>query len=391
MSAKSQQKVRGEPKYQYTRYIDACKKLDDVNIGNKKFGKAEVECGFLASESKWGTVNSEHVGIIYLDLTFLQPSEYLLEHAEVQMTFKAKDAADTSPTVVKYYAPKELRGPEREQNIELHAELNPSFNLPGGAAFSVGTLGGSNTHMRQYKWLFTGHRLSVDDGPHKQRMRWRWESNPLEPQAQVHRVYLAVAIRHASVPFSIEVAMSGKLRGHFWRGTFGKQEKRGLATVVPRALQEELKFGAAELEVEIGWKNRSLVSGPSRPENAIEEAPAPPIVAQIPDQETRPQDKKSPDSQPNSSSVAKQSETLKVFIEMMLRPIQLVQWLWNIIEALARLLKSTPSSRTSPGTDMSVTKQAVTLTSSPHLAGRGTSCGTLTSAPQQSDPPDPAH
>ncbi|KIW98772.1 uncharacterized protein Z519_00435 [Cladophialophora bantiana CBS 173.52] len=44
---------------------------------------------------------------------------------------------------------------------------------------------------------------------------------------------------------------------------------------------EELKLGAAELEVESGWKNKSLVSCPSKPENTIEEVPAPPIVAQI--------------------------------------------------------------------------------------------------------------
>lgn len=92
MRDKLKQKPRGSAPCQYTRYINYCQKAnqEDQSLGYRKLGKAEIDCGLHTSETKWGLVDDQHVGIMYLDLRLSQTFKYLLDHAEVEMTFTSK-------------------------------------------------------------------------------------------------------------------------------------------------------------------------------------------------------------------------------------------------------------------------------------------------------------
>jgi hypothetical protein len=64
-----------------------------ANIGHGTFDKVNVNCSFLFKKSKWGVLG-EHknpAGIIYLDLTFIQPKDSQLHSATVTVTLDDED------------------------------------------------------------------------------------------------------------------------------------------------------------------------------------------------------------------------------------------------------------------------------------------------------------
>lgn len=153
--------------------------------------------------------------------------------------------------------------PEREKRVVRSAELSPSFALPVFGALSVGKIGVGTSAPHPYKWMFSGQLSTGEDTLYYQKMHWLWESNLLVPQADVGLVHLAVAVRPASVPFSIELAMSGKVRGLFRRANLENQARRELTVVTPQLLAEQLKLGADDLIADIELKNRRLRPGKS--------------------------------------------------------------------------------------------------------------------------------
>ena len=248
---------------QYTRYIDYCQNLNlnDQSIGSRKLGQAEIDCGFRTSETRWGRDKDEHVGVFYLDLRLSQTSDHIFKYAEVEMAFKPADVnGRANTTVIKHYSPKKLLGSERVKHVDKSLELNPTVTVPVGT-FAIGKVARSTSKDQPHRWMFTGELSTVQGGPYYQRLIWRWQANELEPQAEVRQIHLAIAICHTSLPFSIEVGMSGKLSKMFSRSHFVKREVQQLALITPKLLLDDLKLDDAELEAEVAKRNHHLESG----------------------------------------------------------------------------------------------------------------------------------
>jgi hypothetical protein len=64
-----------------------------ANIGHGTFDKVNVNCSFLFKKSKWGVLGEHRnpAGIIYLDLTFIQPKGSQLHSATVSVTLDDED------------------------------------------------------------------------------------------------------------------------------------------------------------------------------------------------------------------------------------------------------------------------------------------------------------
>src|SRR4051794_39421933 len=93
----------------------------DVSLGSRKFGKATIDCRFLA-ESKWGLLRQKPAALLFLDLAFDQPDGYKMSNVTVELSFFERDATATPaastvnlPSVIKYIAPTMICGPPVEQ------------------------------------------------------------------------------------------------------------------------------------------------------------------------------------------------------------------------------------------------------------------------------------
>lgn len=81
-------------KYDFERFDNVA--AQQASIGAATIGgKVNVDCRFLFSKSQWGVLHPAEnpAGIIYLDLTFNQPSDHRLKSATVIVTLDEDDPA----------------------------------------------------------------------------------------------------------------------------------------------------------------------------------------------------------------------------------------------------------------------------------------------------------
>lgn len=247
----------------YGRYGDRYQDLrGERSLGNRKFGEAEVNCCFFTPEAKWGLIGEDNVGILYFAFTFSQNRGYRLDRTRVELTFLPSDpVAHSPPIVMKYFAPQGLFGPERGVNLTRWSKFNPHVDVSGIVSVNAIDFGQDMAFVRPYKWVFTGGRFPGENGAGLyQRLRWELESNKLEPQTEINRpIHGAVVIQHASVPFSVEVKIQGKLRGHLWRGMLDSKNNRTRGEIVPGIGNLNLKSEAEKLETDIDKRNDLLL------------------------------------------------------------------------------------------------------------------------------------
>ena len=252
----------------FSRYSDTIRTLQDVSVGGQEFGKAEVDCCFHGSDSKWGTIESDNVGIIYFELTLSQDSKYSLDWVTVRMCFQAHgDTTGTLPTVTRYLAPQLLWGPERQEQVSDNVVLRGKVDIAGIAGIDIGEVGRKVDYQRPKRWSFRGERRRIDaSGNQYQIVQWKWVSDPNDKEGELKRLHLGVTIQHASKPFFIEVGVEGKLKGHklrTMRSKFKTKENKRMATITPQVLQKrDLLDEALNLEREI--RKRNIVSLPRK-------------------------------------------------------------------------------------------------------------------------------
>ena len=131
-----------------------------MRVGGEKFGKAEVDCRLYGSESKWGVIESDNVGIIYFGLTLSQNSEYRLDWIDIRMCFKADEpTTGKGPEVTQYIAPQVLWGPEREEQTDYSFTINPNVQVAGTGG-SAGEISRRVGYKRIQRWSFCGEVLA---------------------------------------------------------------------------------------------------------------------------------------------------------------------------------------------------------------------------------------
>ncbi|KAI1075628.1 hypothetical protein F5B20DRAFT_585000 [Whalleya microplaca] len=141
-----------------------------ASLGAASVGKIHVDCRFLFKKSKWGTLEAQDpAGIIYLDLTFNQPSDCRLKNATVKVTLDDEDEdlvrqfSSTKPKMpvqIVKYGPRQMTGEARYEQINKHNSLIPSIELG-----TFGGIGGVGTEsqklaMRECRWTFESHLMT---------------------------------------------------------------------------------------------------------------------------------------------------------------------------------------------------------------------------------------
>jgi hypothetical protein len=194
-------------------------------------------------------------------MTLSQRLDYCLDWVDIQMTFKAEEGTrDPPPIVMKYIVPEVLPGPEREEQINKTIKFIPEITGPGYGGIKVGKAGFSNDYKLARRWWFQGARLR-DETRLCRVVRWSWESNRNEAQGEVRHLHLAVTVQHALTPFSIEIGVDGRLRGHKLTTMRGKFQswKKMITTITPQTGQTDLIVKASNLGREIWEKNSVLL------------------------------------------------------------------------------------------------------------------------------------
>jgi hypothetical protein len=190
-----------------------------TGFGKTNLGKTTIECTFLGTETKWGSLEGQPAGILCLHLNFQEHPDYNLKHTTIDIAFLG-DADSKKPQVTEHVTPKIMYGLPREITAEVIHRLTPEIGAQG---FSIGGVGVEWTSNRtdNYRWRFKGDR-TADDDLNLTQVQWIWEANPLEPQAcELGSVYMRLIVAlegNCHQKFSVGLRIEGKLRWKAKRG-----------------------------------------------------------------------------------------------------------------------------------------------------------------------------
>jgi hypothetical protein len=196
----------------------------DISIGNSEIDGVSVDCRFIFSKTRLGILqDKDHPGgIIYMNLTINQPSEWRLKEATVTVILKDKTPAPASrrlPSMASVeileecYGPKALVGPIITAETTKDYTLEPSleaFGFGGG----LGGLGKSTTQPRTAWWNFNGTPKPADSSSSQYTtLHWTMSHNSLAYTSDAPpKIQTAFAFSHSYQPFLLQVKIDGKIR-----------------------------------------------------------------------------------------------------------------------------------------------------------------------------------
>ncbi|XHF96479.1 hypothetical protein AWENTII_000113 [Aspergillus wentii] len=200
------------------RYVEVCQRQSSASLCEYQLRKVRVDCSFLLSRTKWGELDGKDSGLMYLDLTFQQPSDCKLANATITMTFHQLTRYRFSDMeVTEFFGPQILSGEKKERHVTNTFEATPKI---GAGNATVEGIGGSRTSEATFasRWKFTGSRFVSDQsaanrGRQYRQLVWHLEENELERQA-VHNsvIHTALAFHHDDEPFYIDLEIKAKLQ-----------------------------------------------------------------------------------------------------------------------------------------------------------------------------------
>ncbi|KAI0420812.1 hypothetical protein F5X98DRAFT_330745 [Xylaria grammica] len=206
--------------YDIQRFDD----LLQASVGAAYIGKVHVDCKFLFKKSQWGTLDNRKAGIIYLDLTFIQPSDCRLSSAIIQVTLDDEDkyliqefpnGGAMSPLQIRKCGPRQMLGYPRYETVTAHNKYTPEVEI--GSIASIGGVGHESVKktVRDCWWKFEGHLKTngkTKTGTYKV-LQWHVTENDLQTQPlHSNTVHTAFSFDHGGQPFFMHVEVSGKLR-----------------------------------------------------------------------------------------------------------------------------------------------------------------------------------
>ncbi|KAI6091422.1 hypothetical protein F4821DRAFT_201506 [Hypoxylon rubiginosum] len=201
----------------------------DYFLGEGNIGEVEVACKFLLSESRWGVLTPQKNpgGVLYLDLTFTEPSGCRLKDATVVLTLNEEDESlkqtfvrqgtPRIPVHITHYGPDKLYGPISEAHKVVNHSFSPSVDIGGIAG--AGGIGRDSQKQYKYqsRWKFFGHTMPNKLATvkwHPTIMRWSLIENELERQPHHDNTFhTGFAFEHDGQPFLMRVEIYGNLEG----------------------------------------------------------------------------------------------------------------------------------------------------------------------------------
>jgi hypothetical protein len=243
----------------------------DISLGDRKFGSATVDCCFLNRKSKWGLLHQKPAGILFLDLTFSQPADYKLSHANLQLSFLESETTggpsaplDFPLNITEYIEPLIVCGPPNEIGSR-EVQVQPELGADG--VFNIGGIGYKDTKdiLEKYRWIFRSHRLPNENGIYTN-AQWLWEANPSNKQIELMGpLHVGVAVQHTGQPFIVSLQIQGKLRSKARRLRYGFQEhgNRTRTEICPKQTAVDIKREAESLREKM--RNANTFPGTGTP------------------------------------------------------------------------------------------------------------------------------
>ena len=166
---------------------------------------------------EYGRFRNKPACLIVIDVRFLYNKKYQMKSANIKLTF-SKDPDDSTddvsfPCTTDAYGPTEYFGSvESVSNTQSVGLATPgtiaSYGIP------TATIGSTSVRTKTQQWQIQGRRHLPKQGP-SQTYSWTISDNDLSSFETFPRaVTLWMIIEHDNTPFSAEVHMEGKLRGH---------------------------------------------------------------------------------------------------------------------------------------------------------------------------------
>ena len=241
-----------------------------ANFGQVSLDKVNVNCKFLFSKTKWGTLGAGSsqsradvpAGIMYMDLVFDQPKDCKLSSATVIVTlddqgpeldyFRAHNPHsrhapsrklvrhvngevegirydDSSASrgcpvqIMDWFGPRDIIGRERVVALKEHLQIQPSIEV-GGISFGGIGYARDSAKDRPSRWNFSGRLIpgstsrkdASGRGNHflYRGLQWNLSENDLEPQgAHSPVMHTAFSFVHSGEPVLMRVQIEGKLKG----------------------------------------------------------------------------------------------------------------------------------------------------------------------------------
>ena len=232
-------------------------------LGSQRIGEAEVNCGYLGKQSKWGLIDQQQQGaVLRLDMAFIEPPGHKLASADVHFHFEGDDD-DTAnpPAVTEHVYPKIMCGPPLTHNRTRNHAMKPEAEVSGFLAF--GGLGSETSRNWEdtRRWMFQSHRAQADNTiPYYTKVRWTWEANKYNPQSELkHPMQMGVVIEHSGSPFKTKLIIHGKSAKGLRRYKITTAQPTYRKFHPPVGALADIASAVESLEAEIEEQNRKKV------------------------------------------------------------------------------------------------------------------------------------
>ncbi|KAI0376269.1 hypothetical protein F5Y04DRAFT_273861 [Hypomontagnella monticulosa] len=195
-------------------------------LGSGSIGEVEVACKFLFRESRWGVLNRNPGGVVYLDLTFTEPFNCRLKGATVMLTLDEEDHdlrryframnAEQDPQVpvqIVQYGPHHLSGQIDEALKIDRRSFQPWVDVGGIAGAGGIGLDSEMQYVHRSQWKFSSFPIPNKLGK-PSILKWQLTESELDSQPRHNNTFhTAFAFEHDGQPFLMKVEVSGTLEG----------------------------------------------------------------------------------------------------------------------------------------------------------------------------------
>jgi hypothetical protein len=232
-------------------------------VGERRFGKAYVNCALRGNDSKWGKLREKDAAVLQLLINPRQDEGFKLRELVLELSFTERDprldatsvstfiGPEPSLLILEPPSPKYLKGKTATQHVSRELSAQPQV---GAGGVSVGGIGMKSTSAKEVErsWRFQSHWSNNDLGLYTN-AQWTWKAVAENPDIEdVGALFAGVIIQHPGQPFYMTCKVRGKLVHLAKRYRYGNDDQRPYFTRIhPRSSEENIQKEAEELEADI--------------------------------------------------------------------------------------------------------------------------------------------
>jgi hypothetical protein len=218
----------------FERFDEETARGSHLCVGSASIGKVDIDCKYHWKRAQWGVLGSEKrpAGIVYMDITFKQPTGYWLDRASVFVTLSEDTSSyalvgphrrsfpfpkpwlqsDYAVQITEHYGPRLLTG---TKTLRSEAKANHFVPTISAGGFEVAGMGHQSYTSKQRvgRWVFKGTVGKPRGGDGFRTLEWELSENELDPdQTHNQEYHTAFAFEHSLRPVFMRVEVEGKIR-----------------------------------------------------------------------------------------------------------------------------------------------------------------------------------